>query len=667
MTPQQHEVCGRTPIPRTNASGKFVRASKYRHVFGQAAKKELCYENLKITKNAWDSNIINTNGKYLAVNWDASGGGAFAVIPLNEVGKAPDTVPLFRGHKGPVLDTAFNPFNHQQVVSCSEDGKILLWDIPQDFSFHKYVDENDNIKDIVTPTKVLSGHTRKVGHVEFHPCAENILASCSLDYTVKIWNLETGKPEITLQHKDLVTSFAFNYNGSLLATTSRDKKLRIWNVRSGEIVSEGPGHTGAKPSRVVWIGNTDRIVTTGFSKLSDRQVGIWDINNIENGPIDGFLVIDSSSGVLIPIFDESNSILYLAGKGDGNIRYFEYDNDILHDLSQYASTDPQRGFAVAPKYSVNIKENEILRSFKTVHDSSIEPVSFIVPRRSELFQEDIYPDAPSDKPALSASEWLAGKDVNGPLLLSLEALYDGTTPEVKDSAPATSVSEAKQAAKEEKPKQKLPEAKAPKAAESSKALETPKETTPSPTSIDDTLKTSDKVDSLLAKVDDESDDEDSRRVSESKDDDWEEVKKEDVEEPKLTKVEPKVESPKAEPQVEEAHSKETPEAKEEEKPKPKVVALNFSKADSSAPKKLETAAPATESKGEAPSADKAPESDTKGSNLRIGGTITLKGSLERLAALAEKLEAQVTLLTEAGLEKDARLAALEEKIDQLLK
>ena len=227
---------------------------------------------MKITKNAWDSNIIDSNGKYLSVNWDSSGGGAFAVIPLSEVGKAPDTVPLFRGHKGPVLDTQFNPFNQQQIVSCSDDGKICLWEIPEDYSFHKYLDESDNIKDITEPIKVLSGHTRKVGHVEFHPCAENVLASCSMDYTVKIWNLETGKDEITLQHKDLVTSLAFNYNGSLLATTSRDKKIRIWDIRSGKILSEGPGHTGAKPSRVVWLGNTDRIITTGFSRLSDRQV-----------------------------------------------------------------------------------------------------------------------------------------------------------------------------------------------------------------------------------------------------------------------------------------------------------------------------------------------------------------------------------------------------------
>lgn len=45
------------------------------------------------------------NPEYLSVNWDASGGGAFAVIPLEERGKLPDVIPLFRGHTAAVLDT----------------------------------------------------------------------------------------------------------------------------------------------------------------------------------------------------------------------------------------------------------------------------------------------------------------------------------------------------------------------------------------------------------------------------------------------------------------------------------------------------------------------------------------------------------------------------------
>lgn len=408
-------------------SGVFVRASKYRHVFGQPAKKELQYENLRVTSNAWDSNLIKTNGKFISVNWNSSGGGAFAVIPVEEVGKAPDQIPLFRGHTAQVLDTDFNNFDDRLIASASDDGKVGIWEIPQDYSLHKYVDEDGTPKD-VSPKKFLSGHSKKVGHVLFHPTASNVLASSSLDYTVKVWDIETGEAKLTLKHPDMVTSMSFNYNGDYLATISRDKKLRVWDIRAEKIISEGPAHSGAKNQRVVWLGNSDRIATTGFSRLSDRQIGVWDAFGIEKGDLGGFYNMDQSAGILMPFYDDSNKILYIAGKGDGNIRYFEFKNDELFELSEYQSTEPQRGFAVAPKRAMNVRENEVLRAYKTVGDHFIEPISFHVPRKSDVFQDDIYPDAPSDQPALSASEWFAGKSVDGPVLFNVESLYDGGQP-----------------------------------------------------------------------------------------------------------------------------------------------------------------------------------------------------------------------------------------------
>lgn len=77
-----------------------------------------------------------------------------------------------------------------------------------------------------------------------------------------------------------------------------------------------------------------------------------------------------------------------------------------------------------PKRGVNIHENEVTRAFKTVNDNYIEPISFIVPRRSELFQDDIYPPTTGLKPAMSPSEWFAGKEVIPPKI-SMASLYDG--------------------------------------------------------------------------------------------------------------------------------------------------------------------------------------------------------------------------------------------------
>jgi len=66
-------------------SFRVVRQSKFRHVFGQALKRDQCYDNIRITKSAWDSTFCAVNPKYVAIITEAAGGGSFLVLPLDRV------------------------------------------------------------------------------------------------------------------------------------------------------------------------------------------------------------------------------------------------------------------------------------------------------------------------------------------------------------------------------------------------------------------------------------------------------------------------------------------------------------------------------------------------------------------------------------------------------
>lgn len=66
-------------------SRKVVRSSKFRHVFGQAVKADQCYDDIRISQMTWDSNFCSVNPKFVAMIVDASGGGAFIVLPLSKV------------------------------------------------------------------------------------------------------------------------------------------------------------------------------------------------------------------------------------------------------------------------------------------------------------------------------------------------------------------------------------------------------------------------------------------------------------------------------------------------------------------------------------------------------------------------------------------------------
>lgn len=68
---------------------------------------------------------------------------------------------------------------------------------------------------------------------------------------------------------------------------------------------------------------------------------------------------------------------------DGNIRYYEFENDTLYPLAEYKSADPQRGMCFLPRRALNVSECEIARAYK-VAGSGIEAIAFIVPRKVTL-------------------------------------------------------------------------------------------------------------------------------------------------------------------------------------------------------------------------------------------------------------------------------------------
>lgn len=62
----------------------------------------------------------------------------------------------------------------------------------------------------------LKGHRAPVTRVIFHPTF-TVIASCSEDGTIKLWDFETGDYERTLKgHTDCVQDVAFDPQGKLL-------------------------------------------------------------------------------------------------------------------------------------------------------------------------------------------------------------------------------------------------------------------------------------------------------------------------------------------------------------------------------------------------------------------------------------------------------------------
>lgn len=136
------------------------------------------------------------------------------------------------GHKQDVLDVAWNPFDDNMIASCSEDTTVKIWQIP---------DDGLGKTNLTEPLLTLEGlHQRKVHQILWHPSASNILLSASYDPLIVIWNLESGEAVVEIDcHPDLIYSVDWNTNGSLIATTCKDKKIRVIDARKGTVVKVG--------------------------------------------------------------------------------------------------------------------------------------------------------------------------------------------------------------------------------------------------------------------------------------------------------------------------------------------------------------------------------------------------------------------------------------------
>ncbi|XP_047537923.1 coronin-6 isoform X1 [Vanessa atalanta] len=390
-------------------SFRVVRSSKFRHVYGQALKREQCYDNIRVSKSSWDSTFCAVNPKFLAIIVESAGGGAFIVLPHNKVGRIPADHPLVGGHKGPVLDIAWCPHNDNVIASGSEDCVVKVWQIP----------DGGLSRTLTEPVVDLVYHQRRVGLVLWHPTAQNVLLTAGSDNQIAIWNVGTGEVLISLDcHPDLIYSACWNWTGSKLLTTCRDKKIRIIDPRKGEVESEAIAHEGSKASRAIFLKH-GLVFTTGFSRMSERQYSLRTPDAL-NEPI-VTVEIDTSNGVMFPLYDPDTNLIYLCGKGDSVIRYFEVTPEppFVHYINTFQTPDPQRGIGMMPKRGCDVATCEIAKFYRLNNSGLCQVISMTVPRKSELFQEDLYPDTLSDEASLTADEWLAGEDAE-PCTMSLK-------------------------------------------------------------------------------------------------------------------------------------------------------------------------------------------------------------------------------------------------------
>ena len=357
------------------------------------------------------------------------GGGLVYVGRHDRPGRfVPGSTPTLHGHQGSILDFEWSPFDDAMLATASEDTTIKIWSVPEEWEPIDIKGVNNSSGEDITESMVdLVGHTKKVNLLRFHPTANNVLASTSSDYTVKLWDVEAGHELVTFDDmQDLCQDIVWDYKGDNYATACKDKAVRFVDARSSTVTSKiGMAHDGVKGVKVVYMGESGKVLTTGHSRASGREVKIWDLKNLDK-PIHTEK-IDTAAGVLMPMYDVDTNVIFLCGKGDGNIRTCEFEDKppYFHRLNDgFRSTTALKGVCMVPKRGLDVMSCETARLLKVTNEAGVQPLSFYVPRKSDAFQPDIFPNTSSGQAAHTAEEWWGGSS-KGPVLESLNPATNG--------------------------------------------------------------------------------------------------------------------------------------------------------------------------------------------------------------------------------------------------
>ncbi|XP_033210325.1 coronin-7 isoform X2 [Belonocnema kinseyi] len=375
------------------------KASKYKNAAPIVPKPEACIRDIFVGSYQTYGNNIAASAAFMAFNVDHNGS-SLAVLPLEDCGRKSKTMPLLHAHTDTVTDMDFSPFHDGLLATGSQDCLVKLW----------YIPESGLEESLCNPDCTFSHRQRRVEVVRWHPTAEHLLTTVS--YTnLSLWDIVSQKDLFsTNEHTDVIQSVSWKQDGTILATSCKDKQVRIIDPRAPKnIINSSPSHQSIKDSRIVWLGNGERILTTGFDSARLRQVYIRDLRNLSD-PIKT-LELDCSTGILMPLYDPDTNMLFLAGKGDTTIIYMEVtekDPYLVEGLRH--SGEQTKGVSLVPKRALNVMQAEVNRVLQLTSNMVI-PIMYQVPRKTYRdFHADIYPDTAGCVSNNTAAAWIKGQD-----------------------------------------------------------------------------------------------------------------------------------------------------------------------------------------------------------------------------------------------------------------
>ncbi|KAF0701312.1 Aste57867_8162 [Aphanomyces stellatus] len=130
-----------------------------------------------------------------------------------------ESLTTLRGHTGPVNNAVWSTRETNLLASCSRDGALKLWDL-------------------LAPTQAvghIAAHAQEVLALDWNKYNPNQLVSGSVDATIKVWDIRNPSMEVRLLrgHQLPVRRIKCSpHDEHLIGSTSYDMSVRLWNTQA---------------------------------------------------------------------------------------------------------------------------------------------------------------------------------------------------------------------------------------------------------------------------------------------------------------------------------------------------------------------------------------------------------------------------------------------------
>lgn len=123
-------------------------------------------------------------------------------------------VRTFKGHSSPICSVSSSPDGKYVAAGSGADANaIRLWDVKSGAGVNTFF-----------------GHSEAVSTVAISPDGRRLLSGGSLDRTVRLWEIASGKLLHTFAHDDTVYEVCFTPSGQRALSCSRDGTVRLWQL-----------------------------------------------------------------------------------------------------------------------------------------------------------------------------------------------------------------------------------------------------------------------------------------------------------------------------------------------------------------------------------------------------------------------------------------------------